>query len=568
MTARSPSCPAGLKLLLLNEMKRFLIITIIIVLGCLGYLVKNDLLPGAWGSDSPEEKFTAFREKKMKLPSRTEPACLVAVGDIMLSRGVAGEIREHGDDPRHPFLKIEKYLKSGDIVFGNLENPITPGREILMPEMTLRAELGVEIALKDAGFTVLSLANNHLPDFGSQGVLDTMDYLDSTGIGHAGAGKTEGEAFAAEFIEVKGLKLAFLAFTDPAFVPDSYLAREEHTGVAFFDQEKMRAAVHDAGEKADFVVVSMHAGTEYETGPDLAQKRFARLAVDAGADLVLGHHPHVVQKIEKYKGKYIFYSLGNFVFDQKWSRATRVGLAAKIFITPEGVEKFELLPVYINDQDQPQVLAGEEAELALQNTGLRLEAATIPAWDQEGMVFREAKRYVFYARKPLLESRLEKCRRFDLDQDGDCEDYTLQDGKLRVSTGAQTIWESQDDWWVDDFFLGDADNDGVFDLNLLVWKSGSFGRHKPFWITRDDMSVKNHLFIFKRVEGCFKAVWQSSNLDRPNYEAALADLDGDGKNELLVTEGDYADPEKREAGIWKWNGWGFSKIAYGEPQDF
>ncbi|TEB07721.1 Capsule biosynthesis protein CapA [Pelotomaculum schinkii] len=549
-------------------MKRFLIITIIIVLGCLGYLVKKDLLPGAWGNSSPEENFAAFKAKKLKLPIRTEPVCLVAVGDIMLSRGVAGEIKEHGDDPRHPFLQIEKYLKSGDIVFGNLENPITPGREIMMPEMTLRADPGVEIALKDAGFTVLSLANNHLPDFGSQGVLDTVRYLNNAGIGHTGAGETEEEAFAAEFIEVKGLRVAFLAFTDPAIVPDSYPARSDHPGVAFLNQEKMRAAVRYAGEKADFVVVSMHAGTEYETRPDLAQTRLARLAVDAGADLVLGHHPHVVQKIEKYKGKYIFYSLGNFVFDQKWSRATRVGLAAKIFITPEGVEKFELLPVFINDQDQPQALEGEEAEMALENTGLRLEDTAIPAWDQESRVFRETKRYVCYARKPLLECRLAKNLQFDLDQDGACEDYTLQDGKLKVATGAQIIWESQDDWWVDDFFLGDADNDGVFDLNMLVWKSGSFGRHKPFWIAGDDPDVKNHLFIFKPAAGSFKPVWQSSNLDRPNYEAALADLDGDGKNELIVTEGDYTDPAKRDAGLWKWNGWGFSKIAYGEPQDF
>jgi len=398
-------------------------------------------------------------------------------------------------------------------------------------------------------------------------VLDTIQYLDNAGIGHAGAGKTEDEAFASELINVKGLRLAFLAFTDLALVPDSYLTQVDHPGVAVLDQEKMRAAVHDAGEKADFVVVSIHAGTEYETKPDLAQIRFAHLAVDAGADLVLGHHPHVVQKIEKYKGKYIFYSLGNFVFDQKWSRATRLGLTVKIFITPEGVEKFELLPVYINDQDQPQALTGEEAKTALENTELRLKETVIPAWDRENRVFREAKRYIFYARKPLLESRLVKNRHFDLDQDGIYEDYSLQDGKLRVATGSQTIWQSRDDWWVDDFFLGDSNNDSVPELNLLVWKSGSFGPHRPFWITQEDKSIKNHLFIFKLAGGSFKPVWQSSNLDRPNYEAVLADPDGDGINELIVTEGNYADPGEREVSIWKWNGWGFSKISYGEPQD-
>ena len=120
---------------------------------------------------------------------------------------------------------------------------------------------------------------------------------------------------------------------------------------------------------------------------------------------------------------------------------------------------------------------------------------------------------------------------------------------------------------MDDFFLGDSDNNSIPELNLLVWKAGSFGPHKPFWVTEEDYSVKNHLFIFKLVEGVIKPVWQSSNLDRPNYEAGLADLDGDGTNELVVVEGEYDDPGVREAGVWRWNGWGFSKISYGEPQD-
>jgi poly-gamma-glutamate synthesis protein (capsule biosynthesis protein) len=137
----------------------------------------------------------------------------------------------------------------------------------------------------------------------------------------------------------------------------------------------------------------------------------------------------------------------------------------------------------------------------------------------------------------------------------------------KLAAASQIIWESPDEWWVPDFFLGDADNDSILELNLLVWKSGSFGPHKPFWITREDMSIKNHLFIFKLAGGAFKPVWQSSNLDRPNYQAALADLNGDGKNELIVTEGDYADPGVREVGVWQWNGWGFSKISYGEPQE-
>jgi len=548
------------------RIQRFLILPLIIMIGCLGYISTKDLWPGTLGSYLSEEDFTAFKEKKLKLPARQEPICLAVVGDIMLSRGVARESRQHGDI-YHPFSKIKKYLENSDIAFGNLENPITPGREIMTPEMILRADPGAEIALKDAGFTILSLANNHTPDFGRQGLLDTFQYLDQAGIKYAGAGKTESEAYAAEFIEVKGMKLAFLAFTDAGLVPESYLAGINNPGAAFLDEKKLKAAVKEAREKADFVAVSIHTGTEYEPEPNRTQIQFAHLAIDSGADLILGHHPHVIQKIEKYKGKYIFYSLGNFVFDQKWSRATREGLAAKIFISQKVVEKIEILPVFINDQDQPQAIDGEEAKPVLKNLRLKLEETAIPAWDPEVRVFREGKKYTFYARKPLLKFKLIKNRHFDLDQDGIDENYSLQDGKLKVETGLQTIWQSPDGWWVDDFFLGDSNNDSIPELNLLVWKSGSFGPHKPFWITREDKSIKNHLFIFKLVDGSFKPVWQSSNLDQPNYETILEDLDSDGKNELIVTEGDYANPNYRDISIWKWNGWGFTKIPYGEPQD-
>ncbi len=483
----------------------------------------------------------------------------------MLSRGVAGEIKKNGDDPGHPFAKIKNHLNSGDIVFGNLENPVTPGREIMMPERVLRADPGTVTGLQKAGFTVLSLANNHTHDFGTQGLLDTFSYLEQAGLEYAGAGKTENEAFAATYIEAKGYRLAFLAFCDHILLPETCLAEADRPGVAYFDRDKMRDAIRKAREKADIVVVSMHAGSEYEPAPDLAQTRFAHLAVDAGADLVLGHHPHVLQRVEEYKGKHIFYSLGNFIFDQQWSRTTRESLLAKIFIDTEGVKKIECLPVYINDQNQPQLLEGNKAERVLKALDLNLEAVAIPAWDHENRVFKESARYVFYARKSLLAFRLNKERQYDLDRDGNPEVYILRDGKLKVTENSRLIWQSQDDWWVDDFFLGDSDNDGKPELNLLVWKSGSFGPHKPFWVTKEDFSVKNHLFIYKLVEGAFKPVWQSSNLDRPNYEVFLADLDGDGKNELLVVEGDYNNPGVRETGIWKWNGWGFSKILYGEP---
>jgi len=158
-------------------------------------------------------------------------------------------------------------------------------------------------------------------------------------------------------------------------------------------------------------------------------------------------------------------------------------------------------------------------------------------------------------------SRTIKKLHLDLDRDGGTELYSLQNGILTAESCGKTIWQSPGEWWVEDFFNGDANNDGIPDLNLLVWKAGSFGERKPFWVTEEDKSVKNHLFIFDLAGGSIRPVWQSSNLDRPNHGSVLQDLDGDGKNELIVGEGDYGKDRISRVTVWRWNGWGFTLIS-------
>ncbi|NPV71721.1 MAG: CapA family protein [Firmicutes bacterium] len=256
------------------------------------------------------ERFAAFRKRRLSLPERQDPVVLVAVGDIMLSRGVADRIERHGDF-EHPFSKMKDYLHSGDIVFGNLECPLTPGRDIKPQEMVLRADPGMAAAVASSGFTILSVANNHIPDFGADGIAGTLRSLSAAGVKCVGAGSNEREAHAAVYSDVKGIRLAFLAYSDPAVVPEPYGAGRDTPGTALLDLETMRADIRDAEENADFVVVSMHAGPEYSEDPGSNQVRYARAVIDAGADLVLGHHLHVVQRVDRYQGRYIFYSLGN-----------------------------------------------------------------------------------------------------------------------------------------------------------------------------------------------------------------------------------------------------------------
>ena len=482
----------------------------------------------------PKDEFTAFKQEKMRLEESPEPIVITAVGDIMLSRGVALKNKQVGN--QDVFSDVKKSL-DGDIVFGNLENPITKGREIQLSEMVLRADPDAGQILKEAGFNLLSLANNHTADFGRKGISDTIKYLQDANIRWVGARGDSLPSFEPQYFEVNGIVIAFLAFSDPSLREDTKDGEPEKV---------LQEAVKKARKEADAVIVSMHAGAEYVLEPDQTQIKFAHNVVDAGADLVLGHHPHVAQKVEVYKGKYIFYSLGNFVFDQLWSEDTRISIITKIYLNQAGVVKIDFIPIFIDDNARPVEITGKKAEKILKRLHLKL-------------VQTSSSKYT-HLPDNFSEFRLTKKTNFDLDKDGVKESYFLKDGSLQISTEKKLIWQSPDTWWVDYYVLKDSNNDGLPELNLLVWKKGSFGESKPFWVTEEDKSIKNHLFVYKLKEGALKPIWQSSNLDNPNYYIEFSDLNEDGENELIAIEGSYSNTKERWITFWKWNGWGFSRI--------
>ena len=286
--------------------------------------------------------------------SPAEEVCLIAVGDIMLSRYVDQKMQRLKDF-QHPFSMTQDMLRTADLVFGNLEGPITPGRKINNLEMVFRADPAVAEALKEAGFAMVSLANNHTLNFGAKGLTDTLRYLKAADIKFVGAGESLPEAYAPVYLERKGRKFAFLAYQFAR-----YRTPEDHPGVACMDLEKMAENVQTARSQADFVIVSLHAGDEYSANPNPMQVTFAHAAIDAGADLVLGHHPHVVQKIEEYKQKFIFYSLGNFVFDQNDQKA-REGLMAKVIFSGTEIKSLEAIPVVIKGWTTPEIVDGPQA---------------------------------------------------------------------------------------------------------------------------------------------------------------------------------------------------------------
>ncbi len=311
---------------------------------------------------------------------------VVAVGDIMLSRNVAAKAKAAGD-PALPFRGMAELLDSSDFNFGNLESPFAPPAPETAPggpgavdELEWDGVIGGKSlvfaapnktlgALARFNFQVLSMANNHAMDQVEAGLLHTVDRLAAEGIRVVGAGANLEEAWRAQVIERQGRRIAFLAVSYASwnFGADDrneYVARIE-------DLDRLRARVSGLKSQADFVVVAMHAGNEYTSQPTPAQVNFAHAAIDAGAGLVVGSHPHWLQPCEQYRGGLIFYSLGNFVFDLDSSRAVRQGAAVKLYLAADDVGWAEVIPVEIENGCCPRPARGDEIRRALERMGLR-----------------------------------------------------------------------------------------------------------------------------------------------------------------------------------------------------
>lgn len=329
---------------------------------------------------------------------------LLAVGDIYITRL----------DAASAFAGVQSLLDRADFRFGNLEGaicgdlPPLPGKVEAGSGGHLRMPVGTAQGLRVVGFSALSLANNHSMDFGEEGLLQTMDALRRVGIPFAGAGANDSEAHKPCFVEKKGVRIGFIAYTS-VYVPLSFPAGPNKpgcavvnatTGVEFSynlpyqpgslprvltwanprDKERMVEDVRQAKEQADLVVVSFHWGQTargnarslripVELSPCFVceyQEELGRAAVDAGADLVMGHHPHEVQGLEVYKNSLICYSLGNFVFEASIVPIVRQEEyeAIAVLCTFGGGERpsFSYVPILLSEQRLPRVLSPSAPE--------------------------------------------------------------------------------------------------------------------------------------------------------------------------------------------------------------
>jgi poly-gamma-glutamate synthesis protein (capsule biosynthesis protein) len=264
-------------------------------------------------------------------------------GDIMLSRFV-GKLARERKDPAFPLRDIAPLLASADIAFANLESPFSDRGGPRDEGMVFHAAPEMIAGLEIAGIDVVSTANNHARDCGAYGVEYTVDWLEKHGIASVGTGRSHEAAHAGSVIERGGMKFGFLGYT---FDQSNGNHTDVDERVAVMDIDGMRADVASILKRADVAIVSMHAGTEYAPRPNTQQTAFARAAIDAGASIVVGHHPHVVQSWERYRSGAIFYSLGNLVFDQFQRAETQRGAIAEVVFGGRALVRAGLIQVNI-----------------------------------------------------------------------------------------------------------------------------------------------------------------------------------------------------------------------------
>lgn len=236
---------------------------------------------------------------------------ILFVGDIMLARSIGQSIK-YGNDP---FVNVKNKFKDYDIIVGNLETTIANLNTGYSASKGYNFKAPIESAknLADSGIDIVSLANNHSMDYGEDALLETIHLLNNNGVGSFGAGKTFTDAYKPFYVKYKNIKIAFIGLNNiERWVTD---INDYHGGSAYFDETLVRKSLKDAQDNSDLQIVFPHWGEEYTTLVNADQKKWARFFIDNGADLVVGSHPHVVQTYETYKDKFIYYSLGNFVFD-------------------------------------------------------------------------------------------------------------------------------------------------------------------------------------------------------------------------------------------------------------
>jgi len=279
-----------------------------------------------------------------------ERVSIIFAGDILLDDG-PGRTIATGGDPLAPFAEL---LSQADYRIGNLECPIaadTTGKPQDSKIYNFRAHPRTVNVLKGR-FDALAVSNNHSGDYGPEAFTETLQHVHGAGIQTFGGGRNLAEAHAPLWIKRKGLKIAVLGYNE--FKPRSFEAGANRPGIAWSEDAQVVSDIRAARKAgADVVIPFMHWGWEREIHPSARQKQLARTMIDAGADIVVGGHPHVTQGAEYYKGKLIVYSLGNFVFDGFKLADARIGWVLHLTLDRKGMVRWSTRMARMDEAGTP-----------------------------------------------------------------------------------------------------------------------------------------------------------------------------------------------------------------------
>jgi len=305
--------------------------------------------------------------------SLNKPIKLLFAGDVILTRNVEKKINLNYDGKFiFPFINVLDYLNSFDYVIVNLEGPISLRGNKVGSIYSFRMKPEVLDYLSKANIKVFNLANNHIWDYGRIAFEDTLKNLKENNFYYFGAGLNEDEAYRPLILNLNDTSIGVLGFTE--FL--SHLqAKEDSPGIAYLEEKKFEEIVKQTRKKVDILIVVFHWGEEYQENPNQRQTYYAHKAIDLGADLVIGHHPHVVQKIEIYKNKYIFYSLGNFIFDQNFSQETMKGGLVEVVIEDKKIKELNFRYSYLNNNFQIEKISPPMKIYELENKVYKLLTA-------------------------------------------------------------------------------------------------------------------------------------------------------------------------------------------------
>ena len=266
-----------------------------------------------------------------------EVISLKFTGDIILARSV-NFLTVKNNDFTWSFKNIADELKDADITISNLESPLIKNCPLTNEGFKFCGDERNSQGVKFAGIDVIGLANNHAGNYGEDGVNQTISNLEKEGILVSGTTQKQ-----IAYKEVKGTKFAFLALNSIGY---------KETSLVWLEEATLKDLILEAKNNADVVIVQLHWGEEYTDTPNDFQKKYGHLAIDLGADMVVGNHPHWVQNYEVYKDKYILYALGNFIFDQEWSAKTKQGVIAKVDVKNKKIGNLKFIPVEIKNYGQ------------------------------------------------------------------------------------------------------------------------------------------------------------------------------------------------------------------------